>query len=65
MFVCMYVCMSVHNGFTIEIYGFMHSLRTFWHVPFTMPSYDGMEIEVEDPEDRRQCQNESRCMEDG
>ena len=25
----MYVCLSVHNGFTIEIYGFMHSLRTF------------------------------------
>ena len=24
----MYVCMAVHNGFTIEIYGFMHSLRT-------------------------------------
>ena len=24
----MYVCMSVRNGFTIEIYGFAHSLRT-------------------------------------
>ena len=23
------VCMSVRNGFTIEIYAFMHSLRTF------------------------------------
>ena len=23
------VCMYVHNGFTIEIYGFMHTLRTF------------------------------------
>ena len=31
-------CMSVRNGFTIEIYGFMHSLRTFWHLPFRMPS---------------------------
>ena len=31
MYVC--TCMSVRNGFTIEIYGFMHSLRTFWHVP--------------------------------
>ena len=29
----MYVCMSVRNGFTIEIYGFKHSLRIFWHVP--------------------------------
>ena len=37
MYVCMYVCMSVcmqvcmyvRNGFTIEIYRFMHSLRTF------------------------------------
>jgi len=34
----MYVCMSVRNGFTIEIYRFMHSLRTFWHVPLRMPS---------------------------
>ena len=25
----MYVCMSVRNGFMIEIYGFMHSLCTF------------------------------------
>ena len=57
--------MSVRNGFTIEIYGFMHSLRTFWHVPLRMPSRDGMEIEVEDSEDRRRHQNESRCMEDG
>ena len=36
--------MSVRNGFTIEIYEFMHSLRTFWHVPLRMPSCDGMEI---------------------
>ena len=61
----MYVCLSVSNGFTIEIYGFMHSLRTFWHVPLRMPSRDGVEIEVKDSEDIRQCQNESRCMEDG
>ena len=40
--------MSVRNGFTIEIYGFMHSLRTFWHVPLMMPSRDGMEIEFEE-----------------
>ena len=56
----------VRNGFTIEIYRFMHSLRTFWHVPLRMPLCDGgVEIEVEDSEDRRRCQNESRCMEDG
>ena len=65
MYVCPYVCMSVCNGFTIELHGFMHSLRTFWHVPLRMPSYDGMEIEVKGLEHRRRCQNESRCMEDG
>ena len=43
----MYVCMSVRNGITIEIYGFMHSLRTLWLVPLRMPSCDGMEIEVD------------------
>ena len=47
MFVCKFVCMSVRNWFTIEIYGFMHSLHTFWHVPLRMPSRDGMEIEVD------------------
>ena len=58
--------MSVRNGFTIEIYGFVDSLRTFWHVPLRMPSRDGgVEIEVEDSEDRRRHQNKSRCMEDG
>ena len=58
--------MSVRNGFTIEIYRFMHSLCTFWHVPLRMPLRDGdVEIEVEDSEDRRRRQNESRCMEDG
>ena len=43
----MFVCMSVRNVFTIEIYGFMHSLRTFWHVPLRMPLRDSMEIEVD------------------
>ena len=52
--------MSVRNRFTIEIYKFMHSLRTFWHVPLRMPSRVGMEIEVEDSEDRRRRQNESQ-----
>ena len=45
--------MSVRNGFMIEIYGFMHSSGTFWHVPLRMASHDGMEIEVKDSEDRR------------
>ena len=53
--------MYVRNGFTIEIHGFMHSLCTFWHVLLRMPSRNGMEIEVEDSEDRRQRQNKSRC----
>ena len=67
MYVCMYVCMYVRNGFTIEIYGFMHSLHTFWHVLLRMPLRDDMEIEVEveDSEDRRRRQNKSSCMEDG
>ena len=56
--------MYVRNGFMIDIYGFTHSLRTFWHVPLMMPSRDDVEIEVEDLEDRRR-QNKSRCMEDG
>ena len=56
------VCMSVHNGFTIEIYEFTHSLCTFVaHV-----NHDAivMEIEVENLEDRKRCQNESRDMKD-
>ena len=57
--------MSVRNGFTIEMYGLMHSLRTFWHMPLRMPSGDGMEIEFEDSKDKRRRQNVSRCMEDG
>ena len=57
--------MSVRNGFTIEIYGFMDSLHTYWHMPLRMLSRDSVEIEVEDSEDRRRRQNESRCMEDG
>ena len=38
MYVCMYVC----NRFTIELYGFMHSLHvlSFWHVPLIM-HHDG------------------------
>ena len=54
--------MSVRYGFTVEIYGFRHSVPV-WHVLLTMPSR--MEIEVEDSEDRRRHKNESRCMEDG
>ena len=43
----MFVHMSVRNRFAIKIYGFVHSLRTFWNVPLRMPLRDGMEIEVD------------------
>ena len=47
----MYVCLSVHNRFMIEIYRFTHSLRT----SLALAAHDAivMEIEVEDSEDRR------------
>ena len=51
--------MSAHNMFTIEIYGFMHSLRT----SFARPAHDAIAIEVEVR--IRQIEDESRCMEDG
>ena len=44
----MYVCMSVCNRFMIEIYGFMHSLRTFWHVPLMMPRSRSRTQRIED-----------------
>ena len=55
--------MSVCYGFMIEIYGFMDSLRS----SLAHATHDAiaMEIGVEDSEDRRRRQNESRCMEDG
>ena len=55
--------MSVRYGFTIEIYRFMHNLLT----SLACASHDAiaMDIEVEDSEDRRRRQNESRCTEDG
>ena len=47
--------MSVRNRFTIEIYRFIHSLHTFWHMLLMMylAMAHGMEIEVEESEDRR------------
>ena len=63
--VCMYVCMSFRNRFTIGIYGFMHSLRTFWHVPLRMPSCNGMEIEVDERRLAAQQKNERRQDNDG
>ena len=59
----MYVCMYVRNGFSIEIYGFMHSLRTF----LARDAHDAVSIEVKvnDSEDRRWSQNKSRDIEDG
>ena len=31
--VCMYVCTSVRNGFTTEVYEFTYSVCTLRHVP--------------------------------
>ena len=45
----MYVCMSVRNRFTIEMYGFVHNLRTFL-------AHAAIAMEVEDWEDRRRQQ---------
>ena len=56
----MFVCMFVRNRFTIEIYGFMHSLRTFWHVPLRMPLRDSMEIEVNGTQLAAQQKDERR-----
>ena len=33
LLVCMYVCMSVRNGFTTEVYKFKYSVCTLRHVP--------------------------------
>ena len=55
----MYVCMSV-TGF--------RSGLCIVYVPFGMcrsGCHRAMEIKVEDLDDRRRRQNESRCMEDG
>ena len=53
----MYVCMYVHNGFAIEIYGFTHSL----HTSSARAAHDAITMEVEDLEDaaRGLWQNES------
>ena len=56
--------MSVHYRFMVEIYGFMHSLRTFLARAHDAIIRDG-HIEVEDSEDRSRRQNKSRDMEDG
>ena len=53
----MYVC----NGFTIEIYGFTHSLCSF----LVHAAHDAEVKVVEDSEDRRGCPNKSRDTEDG
>ena len=58
----MYVCLSVTGLRLKYIYGFTHSLRT--SVPRAAHDVIAMEIEVEDSDNRRRRQNESRCMED-
>ena len=50
----MYVC----NRFTIEICGFTRSLHTI----LAHAAHDAIAMEVEDSEDRKQCQNESRRL---
>ena len=57
----MYVCPL--RVYQVKIYGFRHSLRTC--LARTAHNAIAMEIEVENSEDRRRCQNESRCMGDG
>ena len=59
MYVCMSVCVYVRNWFTIETYRLHIVYVPLCHVPHMMPSR--MEIKVEDWEDRRRCQNKSRC----
>ena len=54
--------MSVRYGFMIEIYGFTCSLCTF--MVHAIHDAIVMEIEVENLEDRRRRQNESRDMKD-
>ena len=50
--------MSVRYRFMVEIYGFMHSLRTFLARAHDAITRDG-HIEVEDSEDRSRRQNKS------
>ena len=62
----MYVCLSVkglqlkYTGLCI-VYVLFGTCRSGCHHAMA----HGTEIEVEDSEDRRRRQNESRCMEDG
>ena len=57
--------MSVRYGFTIEIYEFTHSLRTFLPCAAHNAIARDSHIEVEDSEDRSRRQNKYRDMEDG
>ena len=51
MYACMYVCMYVCNGFTIEIYRFMHTpLACAAHSAITIE----LEIEVAQQKNERQ-----------
>ena len=58
MYVCMYVCMSVHNEFTSKIYGFMHSLHIF---PLMVP----LRWRTWWIKDIGRLENKSRDIEDG
>ena len=47
----MYVCMSVRNGFTTEVYEITYGLRTLRHVPL-----GALELTVKNLEERRRRQ---------
>ena len=50
--------MSVCDRFTIEIYGFMHSLSTF----LACAAYNTIMMKVEDREDRRRRQAREQVL---
>ena len=44
MYVCMYTCMYVRNGFTTEVYELTYSVCTLQHVPsWCTRAHDTME----------------------
>ena len=59
----MYVCLSI-TGLQLKYTG-LCIVYVLLARAIRMPSRNGVEIKVEDSEDRRRRQNESRCLEDG
>ena len=56
--------LSVNNGFTIEIYGFLHTF-TYLLARAAPDAIARRRRAWTEEENRRRRQNESRCMEDG